>query len=110
MNQNLKPIVPKGLYSFVFPFFLLLLLSSAVIQPVGLRVRQSGNQLILSFPPLVNRSAVKVMNLQGHVVKGALIDERAEKFQLPLDSYKKGIHQVTIENRVQRFTAKVLLQ
>jgi hypothetical protein len=111
MNQNLKPTFLKGRFFLLLSLIILVFLQAGnTIQPLALRVKQNGNQLLLSFPRLENRSAVKVIDLQGSLVKGALIDENQTRHLLTLESYKKGIHEVIIINRVQRFSAKVLLQ
>ncbi|HMO32683.1 MAG TPA: hypothetical protein PKE63_06955 [Lacibacter sp.] len=109
MNQtNRISIIKSGVLACLFLFAL----SSATPPPQNspLKVRQTGRTLLLSFPPLQNRSALKVIDLQGNLVKGALVDERLTQFALPLEQYKSGLHQVSLENRVQRYSVKVLLQ
>ena len=75
-----------------------------------LKVFQNGRQLQLRFPALLNRSAVKVTDMSGQVIKGALVDEQSTSYALEMDRYSKGMHLVTLENRQQLFRARIMLQ
>jgi hypothetical protein len=94
-------------------FLLLLLLPvlCSVAQPVadGLRVKQSGSVLTLTFPLLKNRSALKVTDLQGNLVRGMLVDENSTSAVVQLQQYRKGVHIITLQNREQQFSAQVSL-
>ncbi len=94
-------------------FLLLLLLPvlCSVAQPVatGLRVKQSGSVLTLTFPVLKNRSSLKITDLQGNLVKGMLVDENSTSAVVPLQQYRQGVHIVTLQNRVQQFSVQVRL-
>lgn len=94
-------------------FLLLLLLPvlCSVAQPVttGLRAKQSGSVLTLTFPVLKNRSSLKITDLQGNLVKGMLVDENSTSAVVPLQQYRKGVHIITLQNRVQQFSAQVHL-
>lgn len=94
--------------------FLLLLLVAvlcSMAQPVatGLRVRQTGSVLNLSFPVLKNRSSLKITDLQGNLVKGMLVDENSTSAVVQLQQYRKGVHIITLQNRAQQFSAQVSL-
>ena len=95
-------------------FFLILLLVPvlcSVAQPVadGLRVRQSGSVLSLSFPALKNRSSLKITDVQGNLVKGMLLDENTTSARVQLQQYRQGVHIITLQNRVQQFSVQVRL-
>lgn len=74
-----------------------------------LKVKQAGKNLVIYFPKLVNRSAAKLLDQNGNLVKGILIDEGLQQFTLGLDKYKPGLHYLFLENRVQRFSARLML-
>lgn len=74
-----------------------------------LRVRQSGKKILLQFPKLKNRSAGKIVQSNGDLVKGFLVDEKMDQYTLVLEKYKPGLHYVILENRLQQYSAKVLL-
>ena len=81
------------------------------IQPKGeLKVRQRGSNLEFSFPRTQHKSALKLINTNGNMVKAVMIDEGVELFNLSASQLPKGIYQCVLENRVQRFTVKLLLQ
>lgn len=92
----------------IFLCFFVCLYTNAQSVP-ELRVRQSGKKILIRFPKLVNRSAVKLIQQNGNLVKGVLIDEGLEQYTIDLDRYQPGIHYLILENRLQRFTAKLML-
>lgn len=103
-----------GRYVKLKQIFLLLLLVPVLYcmaQPVanGLRVKQSGSVLTLTFPVLKNRSALKVTDLQGNLVKGMLVDENSIAATVQLPQYRAGVHIITLQNRVQQFSVQVRL-
>lgn len=75
-----------------------------------IKIKQRGTELQLSFPKTSFRSALKIMNTNGAVMKAVMIDEGIESISVSLSSLPKGIYQCVIENRTQRFVKKVLLQ
>lgn len=75
-----------------------------------LKVWQYGRQLHLHYPALRHRSAVKITDLNGQLIKGILADEQTTALMITLERYNKGIHLVTLENREQVYKAKVLLR
>ena len=75
-----------------------------------LKIKQRGNDLQLSFPKTTFRSALKIINTNGAVMKAVMIDEGIESISVSLNGLPKGIYQCVIENRTQRFVKKVLLQ
>lgn len=81
------------------------------IQPKGeLKVRQRGSNLEFSFPHTQHKSALKLINTNGSMIKAVMVDEGVEQFSLTTSQLPKGIYQCVLENRVQRFTIKLLLQ
>jgi len=75
-----------------------------------LRIKQRGTELQLIFPKTSFRSALKIINTNGAVMKAVMIDEGLESISISLNGLPKGIYQCVIENRTQRFVKKVLLQ
>jgi hypothetical protein len=75
-----------------------------------LKIKQRGTELKLQFPKTAFRSAVKIINTNGAVMKAVMIDEGIESICISLSGLPKGIYQCVIENRTQRFTKKILLQ
>ena len=91
-------------------FLCLFIFLSSSAQPVPeLRVRQSGKKILIRFPKLVNRSAVKLIQQNGNLVRGVLIDEGLEQYTIDLDRYQPGVHYIILENRLQRFAAQLIL-
>jgi hypothetical protein len=95
-------------------FFLLLLIAGSLTgftppDPAGLQVKQRGTVLYLSFPALKNRSALKVTTPEGILVAGRLVDENSCTAEVPLSKYQKGVHVISLQNRIQRFVAQVML-
>ena len=75
-----------------------------------LKIKQIGNDLQLIFPKATFRSALKIINTNGAVMKAVLIDEGLESFSVSPNGLPKGIYQCVFETRTQRFVKKVLLQ
>lgn len=75
-----------------------------------LKIKQRGTELQLIFPKTAFRSALKIINTNGAVMKAVMIDEGIESISVSLNGLPKGIYQCVIENRTQRFVKKVLLQ
>lgn len=85
--------------------------NKTTLQPKGeLKVRQRGSNLEFSFPRTQHKSALKLINTNGSMVKAVMVDEGVEQFSLTTYQLPKGIYQCVLENRTQRFTAKLLLQ
>jgi len=84
--------------------------SVKVYTPEELKIKQKGNDLQLFFPKTTFRSALKIINTNGAVMKAVMIDEGLESISVSLNGLPKGIYQCVIENRTQRFVKKVLLQ
>lgn len=81
------------------------------LQPKGeLKVRQRGSNLEFSFPRTQHKSALKLINTNGSMIKAVMVDEGIEQFSLTTSQLPKGIYQCILENRAQRFTVKLLLQ
>ena len=75
-----------------------------------LKIRQRGTELQLQFPRVHFRSALKIINNNGAVMKAIMIDEGMETASVSLSGLPKGMYQCIIENRTQRFSKKILLQ
>ncbi len=75
-----------------------------------LKIRQQGTNLYIQFPRTDFRSALKLINTNGSVLKGVMIDEGAETITVSVIGLPKGIYQCLLENRTQRFSKKILLQ
>ncbi len=75
-----------------------------------LKIKQRGNELQLQFPRTHFRSALKIINTNGAVMKAVMIDEGMESISVSLNGLPKGIYQCIIENRTQRFGKRVMLQ
>ncbi len=83
----------------------------AAVKPADeLKIRQRGTELQLQFPRVHFRSALKIINNNGAVMKAIMIDEGMETASVSLSGLPKGMYQCTIENRTQRFSKKILLQ
>lgn len=79
-------------------------------QKAELKVRQRGSNLEFSFPRTQHKSALKLINTNGSMIKAVMVDEGIEQFSLSTSQLPKGIYQCVLENRTQRFTVKLLLQ
>lgn len=75
-----------------------------------LKIRQRGAELQLQFPRVHFRSALKIINNNGAVMKAVMIDEGMETASVSLNGLPKGIYQCIIENRTQRFAARVIIR
>lgn len=75
-----------------------------------LKIRQQGTNLYIQFPRTDFRSALKLINTNGSVLKGVMIDEGVETITVSVIGLPKGIYQCLLENRTQRFSKKILLQ
>ena len=85
--------------------------NKTTLQPKGeLKVRQRGSNLEFSFPRTQHKSALKLINTNGSMIKAVMVDEGVEQFSLSTSQLPKGIYQCILENRAQRFTVKLLLQ
>ncbi|MBY0477182.1 MAG: hypothetical protein K2Q24_06025 [Chitinophagaceae bacterium] len=87
--------------------------SSAVVKTrtAGeLKIKQRGTDLYIQFPRTDFRSALKLINTNGSVLKGVMIDEGVETITVSVIGLPKGIYQCLLENRTQRYSKKILLQ
>jgi hypothetical protein len=75
-----------------------------------LKVKQQGSNWQFIFPRIQFRAALKVMNSNGAVVKAVMIDEGLEFINVSLNNLPKGIYQCVLENRTQRFAARVMVR
>ena len=75
-----------------------------------IKIRQRGTELQLQFPKTSFRSALKIVNTNGAVMKAVMIDEGTESISVSLNGLPKGIYQCVSENPTQRFVKKILLQ
>lgn len=84
--------------------------TKTVIKTAELKVRQQGSNWQFQFQRIQFRAALKIMNGNGSVVKAVMIDEGLEAISVSISSLPKGIYQCVLENRTQRFTARVMVQ
>lgn len=84
--------------------------TKTVIKTAELKVRQQGSNWQFQFQRIQFRAALKIMNSNGSVVKAVMIDEGLEAISVSISSLPKGIYQCVLENRTQRFTARVMVQ
>lgn len=75
-----------------------------------LKIRLRGTELFLQFPRTHFRSALKITNSNGAVMKAIMIDEGMESISISLSGLPKGVYQCVIENRTQRFGKRIVLQ
>jgi hypothetical protein len=75
-----------------------------------LKIKQRGNELQFLFPRTHFRSALKIINTNGAVMKAVMIDEGMESISVSLNGLPKGIYHCVIENRTQRFGKRVMLR
>ena len=85
-------------------------ISRVITKPAELKVKQQGSNWQFSFPRIQFRSALKITNSNGAVVKAVMVDEGSESVQVALSSLPKGIYQCVLENRTQRFAARVMVR
>ncbi len=81
-----------------------------VIKSGELKVKQQGSNWQFLFPRIQFRAALKVMNNNGAVVKAVMIDEGLEFISISLSNLPRGIYQCVLENRTQRFAARVMVR
>ena len=84
--------------------------SRVITKPAELKVKQQGSSWQFFFPRIQFRSALKVTNSNGAVVKAVMVDEGSESIQVALNNLPKGIYQCVVENRTQRFAARVMVR
>jgi hypothetical protein len=84
--------------------------SRVIIKTAELKVKQQGTNWQFLFPRIQFRSALKVTNSNGAVVKAVMVDEGLESINVSLSNLPKGIYQCVLENRTQRFTARVMVR
>ncbi len=75
-----------------------------------LKVRQRGGELQFSFPRLQFKSALKIVNTNGWMMKAIMVDEGLETITVSTSNLPKGIYQCVIENRTQKFMKKLFVQ
>lgn len=80
------------------------------IKTAELKVKQQGSNWQFAFPRIQFRSALKVTNSNGSVVKAVMVDEGLEAINVSLSNLPKGIYQCVLENRTQRFAARVMVR
>ncbi len=84
--------------------------SKVIIKKAELKVKQQGSNWQFAFPRIQFRSALKVTNSNGAVVKAVMVDEGLEAINVSLSNLPKGIYQCVLENRTQRFAARVMVR
>jgi hypothetical protein len=80
------------------------------VKKAELKVRQQGSNWQFAFPRIQFRSALKVTNSNGALVKAVMVDEGLEAINVSLNNLPKGIYQCVLENRTQRFAARVMVR
>ena len=81
-----------------------------ITKTAELKVKQQGSNWQFLFPRIQFRSALKVTNSNGALVKAVMVDEGLEAINVSLSNLPKGIYQCVLENRTQRFTARVMVR
>ena len=81
-----------------------------IIKTAELKVKQQGSNWQFLFPRIQFRSALKITNSIGAVVKAVMVDEGSEAISISLNNLPKGIYQCVLENRTQRFAARVMVR
>ena len=84
--------------------------AKAITKPIELKVKQQGSSWQFAFPRIQFRSALKVTNSNGAVVKAVMVDEGLEAINVSLNNLPKGIYECVLENRTQRFAARVMVR
>jgi hypothetical protein len=79
-------------------------------KPAELKVKQQGSSWQFAFPRIQFRSALKVTNSNGALIKAVMVDEGLESINVSLNNLPKGIYQCVLENRTQRFAARVMVR
>lgn len=83
-----------------------------VVKPVPgeLKIKQRGSELQIQFPRTHFRSALKLINTNGSVMKAMMVDEGMELATVFTNGLPKGLYQCVLENRTQRFVKKLMIQ
>ncbi len=84
--------------------------AKTIVKPAELKVKQQGSNWQFAFPRIQFRSALKVTNSNGAVIKAVMVDEGSEFINVSLNNLPKGIYQCVLENRTQRFAARVMVR
>lgn len=100
--------LPAGIYAQVKTNDSIVLLKNSNNEE--LKIRQRGGELQLQFPRLQFKSALKIINTSGWVMKAMMVDEGTEILTVSLNGLPKGIYQFVIENRTQRYNRKLMIQ
>lgn len=78
--------------------------------PGELKIKQRGSELQIQFPRTHFRSALKLINTNGSVMKAMMVDEGIELATVSTNGLPKGLYQCVLENRTQRFVKKLMIQ
>ena len=81
-----------------------------ITKTAELKVKQQGSNWQFAFPRIQFRSALKVTNSNGALVKAVMVDEGLEAINVSISNLPKGIYQCILENRTQRFAARVMVR
>lgn len=84
--------------------------AKAIIKTAELKVKQQGSNWQFAFPRIQFRSALKVTNSNGALIKAVMVDEGSQTINVLLNNLPKGIYQCVLENRTQRFAARVMVR
>ena len=84
--------------------------TKTILKTAELKVRQQGSNWQFQFQRTEFRAALKIMNNNGAVVKAVMVDEGLEAINVSISNLPKGIYQCVLENRTQRFAARVMVR
>lgn len=84
--------------------------AKVIIKTAELKVKQLGSNWQFAFPRIQFRSALKVTNSNGALIKAVMVDEGSQTINVLLNNLPKGIYQCVLENRTQRFAARVMVR
>jgi len=84
--------------------------AKVITKTAELKVKQQGSNWQFVFPRIQFRSALKITNSNGSLVKAVMVDEGLEAINVSISNLPKGIYQCVLENRTQRFTARVMIR
>ena len=84
--------------------------AKVITKAAELKVKQQGSNWQFSFPRIQFRSALKITNSNGALIKAIMVDEGLEAISISLNNLPKGIYQCVLENRTQRFAARVMVR
>lgn len=84
--------------------------AKVITKTTELKVKQQGSNWQFAFPRIQFRSALKVTNSNGTLVKAVMVDEGLETINISISNLPKGIYQCVLENRTQRFAARVMVR